>query len=421
MIVRIGTSVASGAEPTTCAAIRLAITLPVLVPCPGVSSGNHQRLISGSRASSSSSRMSRSRVRFNGVGRRSRDVACSPYRCGRRAMPAPRDAPPGAGGVDQACGARTACRLHSGELVDSAAAAASAGRSSTKAAGGSRYALLGRSGSTVAPIRSPRPRASSYASDASGKAGDAGTAPDGDEEASEVATAVCARTGGDLPAGAERAAGRPVAELAQRAPRCPAEPRSAVAASCRPRRSSHPCPCRGRAGAVVGPACGSAPGRGPIPAPVRPTGLDVGMAVDSEPRRLVLLRHGKSAYPQGVPDHERPLAERGERQAGSRRGLDPRRACRPWTGCCARRRTRTRQTLAATGIAAPTTFTDAIYGAYPDELLDLVRELPDGDRIVLLIGHAPGLPDLAEDLAGPDRTRTRSRRSAPSSRRRRSP
>ncbi|HEX5019003.1 MAG TPA: histidine phosphatase family protein [Actinomycetes bacterium] len=32
-------------------------------------------------------------------------------------------------------------------------------------------------------------------------------------------------------------------------------------------------------------------------------------------RTLVLLRHGKSAYPDGVDDHERPLNDRGRAQA----------------------------------------------------------------------------------------------------------
>ena len=27
-------------------------------------------------------------------------------------------------------------------------------------------------------------------------------------------------------------------------------------------------------------------------------------------RTLILLRHGKSGYPAGVPDHDRPLADR---------------------------------------------------------------------------------------------------------------
>ena len=31
---------------------------------------------------------------------------------------------------------------------------------------------------------------------------------------------------------------------------------------------------------------------------------------------LILLRHGKSAYPDKVKDHDRPLAPRGVRQAG---------------------------------------------------------------------------------------------------------
>ena len=125
------------------------------------------------------------------------------------------------------------------------------------------------------------------------------------------------------------------------------------------------------------------------------------MAPDAVPRRLVLLRHGKSAYPPGVPDHDRPLAERGERQAGLA-GDWIRANLPPLDRILCSSAERTRQTLAATGLAAPTDFTDEIFGAYPDELLDLIRELPVSDRTVLLIGHSPGLPDLAEDLAGPD-------------------
>src|SRR5690349_19664904 len=32
-------------------------------------------------------------------------------------------------------------------------------------------------------------------------------------------------------------------------------------------------------------------------------------------RRLVLLRHAKSEWPEGVPDHKRPLTARGRRDA----------------------------------------------------------------------------------------------------------
>ena len=50
-------------------------------------------------------------------------------------------------------------------------------------------------------------------------------------------------------------------------------------------------------------------------------------------------------------------------------------------------------------------FTDSIYEAYPDELLELVAAANPTDRALLLIGHAPGVPMLAEELAGPGSNR----------------
>lgn len=118
-------------------------------------------------------------------------------------------------------------------------------------------------------------------------------------------------------------------------------------------------------------------------------------------RTLILLRHGKSAYPQGVPDHERPLAARGLAQAELAGGW----ICRNLPGIdrviCSTS-TRTRQTLAATGLSAgvPISFTDAVYEAYPEELAELLTSLAPDDRTVLLVGHGPGIPALAEQLAG---------------------
>ena len=124
-------------------------------------------------------------------------------------------------------------------------------------------------------------------------------------------------------------------------------------------------------------------------------------------RTLVLLRHGKSAYPPGVDDHQRPLAPRGRREAA---------LAGAWIAAhlpaidhviCSTAE-RTRQTLTATGIVTPTAlvdFTDSIYEAYPDELLELVAAANPSDRALLLIGHAPGVPMLAEELAGPGSNR----------------
>src|SRR5258708_16699762 len=38
--------------------------------------------------------------------------------------------------------------------------------------------------------------------------------------------------------------------------------------------------------------------------------------MSAQHRNLVLLRHAKSAYPDGVADHDRPLAPRGIKEAG---------------------------------------------------------------------------------------------------------
>lgn len=124
------------------------------------------------------------------------------------------------------------------------------------------------------------------------------------------------------------------------------------------------------------------------------------------PHTLILLRHGKSAYPAGVPDHARPLAERGRRQAALagehiRALLSPGDPAIDLVLCSTAERTR--QTLAASGLDAGTTveYRDEVYGAESDELLDLIAALPEPAATVLVVGHFPGLPDLAEDLAGP--------------------
>src|SRR6202035_2354332 len=73
--------------------------------------------------------------------------------------------------------------------------------------------------------------------------------------------------------------------------------------------------------------------------------------VSDHDRTLVLLRHAKSAYPAVVADHERPLAPRGEREAGL--AGDWLRAHLPAIDAvlCSTA-TRTRETLARTGIDA---------------------------------------------------------------------
>src|ERR1700678_2422983 len=102
-------------------------------------------------------------------------------------------------------------------------------------------------------------------------------------------------------------------------------------------------------------------------------------------RRLMLLRHAKSDWPD-VPDRERPLAKRGRRDAP--------------VVCSAAERTRQTWELVAKKLhASPSvTFEPRAYGASEVTLLYLARELPDRCRAALIIGHNPGISDLAASL-----------------------
>ncbi|MBF6394850.1 histidine phosphatase family protein [Nocardia cyriacigeorgica] len=115
-------------------------------------------------------------------------------------------------------------------------------------------------------------------------------------------------------------------------------------------------------------------------------------------RTLILMRHGKSAYPDGVEDHERPLAPRGQREAGLA-GQWLRETQPPIDAVRCSTATRTRETLAATGVNAPVVYERGIYEASPQTLIELVQLSDDDVATLLVIGHAPGMPWTAWELA----------------------
>ncbi|MFI7668771.1 SixA phosphatase family protein [Nocardia sp. NPDC049526] len=115
-------------------------------------------------------------------------------------------------------------------------------------------------------------------------------------------------------------------------------------------------------------------------------------------RTLILMRHGKSAYPDGIPDHERPLAPRGRREAGLA-GQWLRETQPPIDAVRCSTATRTRETLAATGVTAPVVYEGGIYEASPRTLIELVQLSDDDVTTLLVIGHAPGMPWTAWELA----------------------
>ena len=117
----------------------------------------------------------------------------------------------------------------------------------------------------------------------------------------------------------------------------------------------------------------------------------------TSPNTLILLRHGTSGYPPGIADHERPLAERGWREAGlAGEWLRAEGFVIDQVLCSTARRTR--ETLAATAVQAPTQFQRGLYGASDVEIVGFLTELPETVATALVVGHHPGMPETAEAL-----------------------
>ena len=122
-------------------------------------------------------------------------------------------------------------------------------------------------------------------------------------------------------------------------------------------------------------------------------------------RTLLLLRHAKSDYPQGVADHERPLAPRGEREAGL--AGDWLRAHAPAVDAvlCSTA-TRTRQTLARSRIDAPVNFVDRLYDATAGAVIEEINRTEPDVQTLLVIGHEPAMSSVALGLATADGSNT---------------
>ncbi|MGW0418256.1 SixA phosphatase family protein [Streptomyces sp. NPDC003015] len=121
------------------------------------------------------------------------------------------------------------------------------------------------------------------------------------------------------------------------------------------------------------------------------------------PRRLIVLRHAKSAWPEGVADHERPLGPRGRRDAPEAGRVLAASGLLPDLALCstAVRARHTWELASAQWDAPPPVRLDPeLYGADVAELLAAVHGTPPEVATLLLVGHNPGLEDLVLTLAG---------------------
>lgn len=120
-----------------------------------------------------------------------------------------------------------------------------------------------------------------------------------------------------------------------------------------------------------------------------------------------MLRHAKSAWPDGVADLDRPLGPRGRRDA-------PRIGA--WlraTGhvpdlvlCSPAQRTRETLELVTSGLAGrpespiEVRMEPRLYSADADDLLALARSAPADCAALMLVGHQPAVQELVLQLIG---------------------
>lgn len=121
---------------------------------------------------------------------------------------------------------------------------------------------------------------------------------------------------------------------------------------------------------------------------------------------LYLLRHAKSSWDDAaLADHDRPLAPRGRRAAKKMAthfrdaGVEP-----ALVLCSSARRARGTLKRIRAGLPKDTEvrIEDRLYGASDQDLLARLREIRAEVPSVMLVGHNPGLEDLAILLAAPE-------------------
>lgn len=120
-------------------------------------------------------------------------------------------------------------------------------------------------------------------------------------------------------------------------------------------------------------------------------------------KRLTLFRHAKSSWSDPeLPDNERPLSSRGERDAPAMAARLSARGERPDVILTSHAM---RATATARAIAEVLSCPDhairvdrRLYLAPAERLLEVLREQHDGDGHVLVVGHNPGLTDAANRL-----------------------
>jgi phosphohistidine phosphatase len=122
-------------------------------------------------------------------------------------------------------------------------------------------------------------------------------------------------------------------------------------------------------------------------------------------RTLLVLRHSKSAYPEGVADIDRPLALRGQRDAvAAGRWLRDQALAPDLIICSVAERTRQTWDLISDQLGVARAGHDVVrydprlYSADVADLTGIIQETPAWVDILALVGHNPASADLVLTL-----------------------
>lgn len=123
-------------------------------------------------------------------------------------------------------------------------------------------------------------------------------------------------------------------------------------------------------------------------------------------KTLLLLRHAKSSWKDAMlPDHDRPLNQRGKAEAPrvgqwlKHHDLTPDLII---ASTAKRARATAKRVAEACGYEGELELNEALYEGDPEDYLAALRAAPDGCAHVLLVGHNPGVELFLEQLTDSD-------------------
>jgi phosphohistidine phosphatase len=120
-------------------------------------------------------------------------------------------------------------------------------------------------------------------------------------------------------------------------------------------------------------------------------------------KTLYLCRHAKSDWGNNIPDHDRPLNNRGLRSAPLMARVMKSLGEVPnlWISSSARRASRTAQLMyAALQHNNPVKIDAEMYHATAETWLNKINELPNSESAVIFFGHNPGITQIQQYLTG---------------------